>query len=274
MPDAAAVVQVPIDRWLDLSGRGAIVTGAGSGIGRAISLRLAEAGAAVVVADIDEDGAAATVDRIKSAGWRAVAQPADVRNPEAARAAASRVVDEFGRLDILVNNAGLYPRSPVFETSEEMWDLVVDINLKGTFLFSQACARIMVDIGNGGSIINLASKQALRGSANLAHYAASKAGVIMFTQSLAIELGPENVRVNAIAPGPVATEGGKGAGFAQVAGTSQSVDEVRDAYLKKIPLRRFSDPDDIARVALFLASDAASLMTGTVVVVDGGASLT
>jgi NAD(P)-dependent dehydrogenase (short-subunit alcohol dehydrogenase family) len=265
--------RLPIADWLDLSGRAAIVTGAGSGIGRAISRRLAEAGASVVVVDVDKDAAAATVDMINGEGGRAVAEQADVREPEAATAAAQRAVDEFGRLDILVNNAGLYPRSPVVETSPELWDRVLDVNLKGTFLFSQACARVMVGAGNGGCIISMASKQALRGGANLAHYAASKAGVALFTQSLAIELGPQNIRVNAIAPGPVATEGGERAA-AQVSGSGQSPDDVREAYRSRIPLRRFSDPDDIAKVAVFLASDAASLMTGAVVVVDGGALLT
>lgn len=276
---AVSGAELPLSRWFDLSGRGALVTGAGAGIGRAIARRLAEAGAGVVVADVDRDGSSATVDAIRSAGGRAVATLADVRDAGAASVAARLVVEEFGRLDVLVNNAGLYPRSPVLDTAEETWDRVVDVNLKGTFLWSQACARVMVAAGTGGSIINLASKQALRGGADLAHYSASKAGVVLFTQSLAVELGPHGIRVNALAPGPVATDHALQAAATRGDGGEGSANELasedgREAYRRRIPLRRFSDPDDVARVALFLASDAARMMTGSLVAVDGGASLT
>jgi NAD(P)-dependent dehydrogenase (short-subunit alcohol dehydrogenase family) len=276
---AVSGAELPPSRWFDLSGRGALVTGAGAGIGRAIAARLAEAGAAVVVADVDRDGSSATVEAIRSAGGRAIATVADVRDAAAASATARLVAEEFGRLDILVNNAGLYPRSPVLDTAEETWDRVVDVNLKGTFLWSQACARVMVAAGAGGSIVNLASKQALRGGADLAHYSASKAGVVLFTQSLAVELGPHDIRVNALAPGPVATDRALQAAAARGSEKEGSPDQPgsedgREAYRRRIPLRRFSDPDDVARVALFLASDAARMMTGSLVVVDGGASLT
>ncbi len=233
----------------------------------------------MVVADVDREGASATVEAIRSAGGRAVATRADVREAAAASGTARLVVEEFGRLDVLVNNAGLYPRSPVLDTPEETWDRVVDVNLKGTFLWSQACARVMVAAGAGGSIINLASKQALRGGADLAHYSASKAGVVLFTQSLAVELGPHDIRVNALAPGPVATDGALQRAAArgddgEGSANEPASDDGREAYRRRIPLRRFSDPDDVARVALFLASDAARMMTGSLVVVDGGASLT
>src|SRR5205809_1284735 len=140
----------PAAALMDLSGKVAIVTGGGSGIGRAISLRLAGAGASVVVADIDSEGAAATLKLIEDAGGRAVPTVTDVRSPADAAAVAQLAVDTFGRLDILVNNAGLYPHSPVLETSEEFWDRVQDVNVKGTFLCSQACARVMTAAGTGG----------------------------------------------------------------------------------------------------------------------------
>lgn len=268
--------RTPIGRWLDLSARTAIVTGGGSGIGRAIARRLAEAGADVVVADVDDEGAATTVRTIESDGGRAVAQHADVRVAASASDTARRAVTEFGRLDILVNNAGLYPRSDVLNTSEALWDAVLDVNLKGTFLFSKECASAMVDSGHGGTIINIASKQAVRGGSGLAHYAASKAGVVLFTQSLAIELGPSDIRVNAVAPGPVLPEADDDGPIAAGAtGTDvRSEESAAELYLRRIPLGRFSEPDDIARVVVFLATDAAAMMTGSLVVVDGGAVLT
>jgi NAD(P)-dependent dehydrogenase (short-subunit alcohol dehydrogenase family) len=256
-PESAAAL-------MDLGGRAAIVTGGGSGIGRAICLRLAGAGASVVVADVDPDGAAMTVKLIEEAGGsgRAVSTVADVRSPRDAAAVAQFCVDSYGRLDILVNNAGLYPHSPVLETDEEFWDRVQDINVKGTFLFSQACARVMAAAGTGGNIVNLASRQAYRPGAGLAHYGASKAAVVSLTQSLALELGRSGIRVNAVAPGPIPHEN-----------VDRGSEEQQNAYLARLPLGRFGTPDDIARAVQFIVSDAASYMTGATLVIDGGSLL-
>ena len=252
----------PAAALMDLSGKVAIVTGGGSGIGRAISLRLAGAGASVVVADIDSEGAAVTVKLIEDVGGRAVPTVTDVRSPADAAAVAQLAVDSFGRLDILVNNAGLYPHSPMLETSEEFWDRVQDVNVKGTFLCSQACARVMTAAGTGGTIVNLASRQAYRPGAGLAHYGASKAAVVSLTQSLALELGRSGIRVNAVAPGPIPHEN-----------VDRGSEEQQNAYLARLPLGRFGTPDDIARAVQFIVSEAAAYMTGATLVIDGGSLL-
>src|SRR3954452_10476339 len=237
----------PAASLMDVTGRVAIVTGGGSGIGRAVCLRLAGAGAAVVVADIDTDGSAMTVKLIEDAGGRAASTVADVRRPADAAAVAQLCVDTYGRLDILVNNAGLYPHSPVLETSEEFWDRVQDINVKGSFLCAQACARVMVAAGSGGNIVNLASRQAYRPGMGLAHYAASKAAVVSLTQSLALELCRSGIRVNPVAPGPIPHEN-----------VDRGSEDQQNAYLARLPLGRFGTPDDIARAVQFIVSDAAS----------------
>ena len=272
-----------IDDLFDLTGKVAIVTGAGSGIGRAIALRLAQQGADIVIADLSIEGAEATVPMVVDLGRRAIAMAADVRDPASAAAVAARAIEAFGRLDILVNNAGLFPSSPVLETSEELWDLVVDTSLKGTFVFSQACARVMTQAGRGGCIVNLSSKQAFRPGNGLAHYAAAKAAVANLTESLALELGAAGIRVNAVAPGPITTEGAAKATAARTAAVEAAgngSDEpgatgaaLQDDYRRRIPLGRFGTPDEVAKVILFLVSDAASYMTGAVVKVDGGALL-
>ena len=203
-----------------------------------------------------------TVKLVEEAGGRAVSTVADVRSPSDAAAVAELAVETYGGLDILVNNAGLYPHSPVLETSEEFWDRVQDINVKGTFLFSQACARVMAAAGTGGNIVNLASRQAYRPGVGLAHYGASKAAVVSLTQSLALELGRSGIRVNAVAPGPIPHEN-----------VDRGSEEQQNAYLARLPLGRFGTPDDIARAVQFIVSDAASYMTGATLVIDGGSLL-
>ena len=256
-----------------LAGRSAVVTGAGSGIGRAIALRLAEAGAAVMVADVDGDGASATETLIAEAGGDAASRVADVRDATAVNAMIDAAAARFGRLDILVNNAGLYPHSPFLETSEELFDRTVDVSVKGTFLCSQAYGRYRARVGGNGVIVNLGSRAGYRPSPQLAHYSAAKAAVIQLTQALALELAP-NVRVNAVAPGPIDSEGAARASASRGSLVGSDAESVREVYRSRIALGRFGAPDEVARLVLFLASDASSFITGTTVLIDGGASLT
>ena len=239
---------------IDLTGQVAVVTGAGRGIGAAIASAFAEAGADIVVADLDDEGARQTADRLMRLGRRALAVGADVGVSLQVSDLFNRVRTEFGRLDILVNNAGVWFRKPFLEISDSEWDLVLTTNLKGTFLCTQQAARIMMP-QKGGCIINIASHAGLfysRGQG--AHYAASKAGIIQLTRVLAFELGPFQIRTNAIAPGGV--------------NTAASTIESRDSTSN--PLGRRGEPEDIAHAALFLASPMASFMTGQTLVVNGG----
>ncbi len=255
----------PIARLFDLTGKAALVTGAAMGIGEAIASRLAEAGAAVMIADVNMEAAQATAARLAALGRKVSATRADVSQVTDARAMVAKTVETFGRLDILVNNAGVYPFSPALEMTEEQWDRVLDINLKGSFFVAQAAASHMVEAGRGGRIVNIASIDALHPTGFLTHYDSSKGGVVMMTKALAKELGPRGVTVNAIAPGGISTPGAAAGGSADQASADATA-----AFMARIPLGRVGDPDDIARVALFLASDASAYMTGSLVVVDGG----
>jgi NAD(P)-dependent dehydrogenase (short-subunit alcohol dehydrogenase family) len=258
-----------------LAGRVAIVTGAGSGIGRAITLRLVEAGAKVMVADVDDEGAAATKQLVEEAGGQAVTHHVDVREPAAVNAMIDATGQHFGQIDILVNNAGLYPHSPFLETTEELYDRTMDVSVKGTFLCSQAFGRHRSrnDTDRMGAIVNLGSRAGYRPSPQLAHYSAAKAAVIQLTQALALELAPD-VRVNAVAPGPIDSEGAARASLSRGSLLGTDADSVREGYRRRIALGRFGAPDEVARLVLFLASDASSFITGTTVLIDGGASLT
>lgn len=253
--------QQPVAQLFDLTGKVAIVTGGAMGIGQGIALRLAEAGAAVVIADVSLSAAEDTASQIRASGGKAKAMQADVASVADAKRVARETVREFGRLDILVNNAGIYPMVSALEVTEALWDKVLDINLKGLFFYTQAAAQEMVNEGHAGKIINIASIDGLHPTGNLVHYDASKGGVVMVTKALALEFGPRNITVNAIAPGAIQTPG---------AGGAVVPEEVMQAFAARIPLRRMGVPDDIAKVVLFLASGAADYMTGSVVVVDGG----
>ena len=261
-----------IAQIFDLTGKGAIVTGAAMGIGRAIASRLAEAGAGVMITDINPQAASQTVEQITARGGNAQAIHADATSADDARKAVEATVEAFGRLDILVNNAGIYPASPILEISEEMWNKVLDINLKGVYSYSQAAAREMVRAGQGGKIINIASMEGLHPREQLAAYVASKGGVIMLTKSMALELATHNILINAIAPGGVWTPGAE-ALARQAEASGSALQGTSAAFLARVPLGRFAKPDDVAKVALFLASAAADYMTGSVVLVDGGFQL-
>jgi 2-dehydro-3-deoxy-D-gluconate 5-dehydrogenase len=254
----------------DLKGKAAIVTGGAMGIGEAIALRLAEAGASVMIADINLEVANKTVDKIKSRDGKAAAIYADASSVDDARKVVQATVEAFGRLDILVNNAGIYPFSPALQTSEALWDKVLGINLKGVFFYVQAAAQQMIQAGNGGKIVNVASIDGLHPTGNLVHYDASKGGVIMATKALALELGPHKINVNAIAPGGIQTPGGQAQSAAILSAATMPVEELTKAFMSRIPLGRMGEPDDIAKAVLFLASPASDYMTGSLIVVDGG----
>jgi 3-oxoacyl-[acyl-carrier protein] reductase len=242
-----------------LASRVAIVTGAGQGIGRAIAMGMAREGASVVVADIDAANAESVQAEIAAAGGRALAIRTDVADEQSVESTVATALGKLGRLDILVNNAGIYLTSPVEEMAEEQWDRVIGVNLTGTFLCSRAVAPQMLAQG-AGRIISLASGRAFLGARTAAHYAATKAGIIGFSRSLALELSPSGITVNVICPGVTDT--------AQPRGHMSEADMYAQA--KAIPLGRIGEPDDLVGPAIFLASDAAGFITGQTIVVNGG----
>lgn len=258
-----------IKELLDLSGKGAAVTGGAMGIGQAIVFRLAEAGAAVTIADVNLEAAEKTAQEVKSRGGKAQAIRVDVRSAADARRMCEATVEAFGNIQILVNNAGIYPLLPVMRVDEALWDRVIDINLKGSFLCAQAAAEQMIKAGRGGKIINLASVDGFHPNGNATHYNASKGGVIMLTKALALELAPHKILVNAVAPGSIRTPGTEMVGKEALA-AGLTLEQLGKSFMGRIPLGRMGEPDDIARAVLFLASGLADYMTGDIVLVDGG----
>jgi NAD(P)-dependent dehydrogenase (short-subunit alcohol dehydrogenase family) len=243
---------------VSLSGRVGVVTGAGRGIGLASARRLAEAGATVVVADLDAVAAEAAAREVGGLPFEL-----DVRDATALERLAATAVADLGRLDVWVNNAGVYPMHEALAMSPEEWDLVLDVDLRAVFLGSREAALKMIELGRGGVIVNVASTAAYRvARPGIAHYAAAKHGVLGLTKSLAVELGPSGVRVLAVAPYVTATPGIEE--FAMHAGFP--IERVGD----ELPLGRIAVPDDVARVVLFCASDLAALMTGSTLLVDAG----
>jgi 2-deoxy-D-gluconate 3-dehydrogenase len=258
-----------IAQLFDLTGKGAVVTGGAMGIGQAIAFRLAEAGAGVMIADIDLEAAKQTAEQIKAGGGKARAIRADARSAADARKVFQATVKAYGSLDILVNNAGVYPLLPILEIGEETWDRTLDTNLKGVFFYSQAAAQQMIKAGHGGKIINIASIDAFHPHGEVAHYNASKGGVVMLTKALALELAPHQILVNSVAPGSIVTPGTIAVGAAYAA-RGKDPAELTAKMADRLPLGHSGMPDDIAKVVLFLASAAADYMAGSVILVDGG----
>lgn len=253
------------DRF-NLQDRIALVTGAAKGIGLATATWLAEAGASLLLTDLDDAGVASAKQDLRARGHRVEAMTVDVAAPGAAEALIERAIGAYGRLDVLVNNAGIFPFASALEVTPELWRRVLETNLSSAFFLAQAAARRMVKQGRG-SIVNVASIDALHPSGGLTHYDASKGGMVMMTRSLALELGPHGVRVNTVSPGSIDTPG------ARVA-TAGATTELARSFEQRVPLRRTGRPDDIASAIAFLASDAASYVTGANLVVDGGYLLT
>lgn len=257
-----------IQELFDLKGKTAIVTGGAMGIGYGIAWRLAESGANVVVADVNTKAAEEAAKKIENMGWSAFALTLDVADGMSIENAIKETVRHFGGVDILVNNAGIYPSISLLDIKENDIDRILGINLKGSMLMSQAAAKVMISQGRGGKIINITSIDALHpSSAGLAIYDSTKHGLWGFTKNIALELAPHKIYVNAIAPGGVKTPG-TGAGA-----TDPKMQEIIKAFEQKIPMKRMGDADEIGKVALFLASDLSSYMTGSQIVVDGGALL-
>jgi NAD(P)-dependent dehydrogenase (short-subunit alcohol dehydrogenase family) len=247
-----------------LAGRCALITGGASGIGRATALLFAREGATVAVVDIDETGGQAVAQMIVDDGGQAIFISCDVSRGEDCQHAVERSFAELGRLDVLSNNAGIIRRATVLETTEEEWDRVMATNVKSIFLMSKYAIPFMEKTG-GGVIINIASGWGLVGGANAVSYCASKGAVVNMTRAMAIDHGGQNIRVNCICPGD--TDTGMLRDEAQQLGVPDA-EFLAEAAAR--PLRRIGRPEDVAQAALYLASDAASFVTGSVLVVDGG----
>ncbi len=259
---------------LNLKGKTAIITGGAEGIGFGIASRLAEAGANVIIASRNPEKDQMAADALKSKGLSAFAVPTDVSVEDAVRNLVSETVKVFGGIDILVNNAGIFPDIPLKDMALADFQKVIDVNLNGVFLCTKYASEQMIKQNRGGKIINITSIDALHPSMiGLAHYDASKHGVWGFTKNIALELAPYKIYINAIAPGGIITPGVQKL-QQNIMPSGVDTKTVLEAFLKKIPMGRFGDPDDIGKVALFLASDMSSYMTGSQIVVDGGVLLT
>jgi len=243
---------------MNLENKVVLVTGGAQGIGKEIALAFAEAGAQLIICDVNQEVLNQAAEEIKNKGKDVLAVSANVTKAADVDEVVRKSLDKFQRIDILVNNAGITRDNLLVRMSEDDWDLVLSVNLKGVFLFTKAVARPMMK-QREGRIINIASIIGLMGNAGQANYAASKGGVIALTKTTAKELAKRNINVNAIAPG-----------FIETAMTDKLPEDVRNEMLKVIPLQRFGLPRDVANAALFLASEHAGYITGQVITVDGG----
>jgi len=241
-----------------LDNKVAVVTGSAQGIGKSIALKLAGAGASIVVTDMNPEGINQTAKEIEMLGRKALAVKCNVADANDVDDLAKKIQDTFPTVDILVNNAGITRDNLLMRMDEKDWDLVLSVNLKGPFLVTKALSQMMMR-QRYGRIINVASVVGLMGNAGQANYSASKGGLVAFTKSVAKELASRNITCNAVAPG-----------FIETPMTAKLPDKVKENYIKAIPLNRFGSADDVANATLFLASDEASYITGQVIGIDGG----
>jgi len=236
----------------------ALITGGARGIGRAIALTFAKEGADIVVADVNQETAQQTASEIEGLGRKALALEMDVTNYDKVEESINKILDKMGKVDILVNNAGITKDNLLLRMSQADWDAVINVNLKGTFNCIKAVTRPMIK-QRSGRIISIASIIGLMGNPGQANYAASKAGIIALTKTVAKELASRNINANAVAPG-----------FIQTAMTDKLPEDIKKKMLEAIPLARLGTPQDVANVCLFLASDESSYITGQVITIDGG----
>jgi NAD(P)-dependent dehydrogenase (short-subunit alcohol dehydrogenase family) len=249
----------------------ALITGGGSGIGRAASILFSREGAKVVILDIDVKGANETVNVIRSYGGEAIYVEGDVSDETDAKKAVTETISNYHKLNILFNNAGIVLIKDLIDMEEKEWSKVIDVNLKGMFLLSKYAIPEMIKAG-GGSIINTASIYGLVGAAKYTAYCASKGAVIALTKAMAIELAPYNIRVNCICPGNISTRMLESEAITWSKIWGKTVKEAQEDFLKMQPIKRVGLPEEVAYMALFLASDESSYVTGSAFIVDGGAT--
>lgn len=243
---------------MDFKDKVVLITGAARGIGKEIAIGFAKSGAAVCFCDLNEEAVKAAEEELASCASQVQGYVVNVTDFDQVNNMVNKILDKFNKIDILVNNAGITKDNLILRMKPEDWDAVLSVNLKGVFNATRAVSRAMIK-KRGGKIINIASIIGLVGNAGQANYAASKAGIIGFTKSMAKELGSRNIAVNAIAPGYIKTEM-----------TDKLPQDVKDAMLKRIPLGKFGSPVDVAELSLFLASSNADYITGQTIVIDGG----
>ncbi len=245
---------------MDMKGKISIVTGGGQGIGRAACLTLAQAGADVFVADIQPETAGKVSEEIRGLGRKSASFELDVSNKAQVEEMVETALASFGRIDVLVNVAGIGKKSPIEDVSEEDWDRVINVNLKGTFLCAQAVGKVMIKQG-GGSIVNFASVAGHTPQIFLGAYSASKAGVLLLTKLMAIEWARYNIRVNSVSPGPITTP---------LTDAIYNTEDLRRGRARAVPMNRFGQAEEVAVAVAFLASDESTYITGHSIVIDGG----